>query len=127
MKALVENLFSLQQLLLQKARVTPEQEAKIRQLRKKVPTPVLAHFDRIIAQGRRGVALVRHGVCCECHVRVSAGTTASLVRPKDLYLCESCGRYLLLAPEETPETAEAPVAAAAGKSSKKSAGVVARD
>ncbi len=108
MKAMVENLFALQQLLLKSSRVTPEQEAKIRQLRKNVPLPVLGHFDRIIKQGRRGVALVRHGVCCECHVRVSAGTAASLVRPKDLYLCESCGRYLLLDPEEATEAAEAP-------------------
>ena len=123
MKAMVENLFALQQLLLKSSRVTPEQEAKIRQLRKNVPLPVLGHFDRIIKQGRRGVALVRHGVCCECHVRVSAGTAASLVRPKDLYLCESCGRYLLLDPEEAPEAVEAP--APAGKASRKTPAAVA--
>jgi len=122
---MVESLFSLQQLLLQKARVTPEQETKIRQLRKKVPLPILGHFERIITQGRKGVALVRHGVCCECHVRVSAGTAASLVRPKDLYLCESCGRYLLLAPEEAPEAVETPTSAAPGKTPKKTAAVVA--
>ncbi len=117
MKAMVENLYALQQLLLKSTRATSEQEAKIRQLRKNVPLPVLGHFDRIIKQGRRGVALVRHGVCCECHVRVSAGTAASLVRPKDLYLCESCGRYLLIDPAEAPESAE--VVAPAAKSSRK--------
>ena len=114
---MVENLFALQQLLLKSSRVTPEQETKIRQLRKNVPLPVLGHFDRIIKQGRKGVALVRHGVCCECHVRVSAGTAASLIRPRDLYLCESCGRYLLIDPEEAPEAAEAPEPA--GKTSRK--------
>ncbi len=108
MKAMVENLFALQQLLLKSSRLTSEQEAKVRQLRKNVPLPVLGHFERIIKTGRRGVALVRRGVCCECHVRVSAGTAASLIRPKDLYLCESCGRYLLLDPEEAPEAVAAP-------------------
>ena len=108
MKAMVENLFALQQLVLKSSRVTSEQEAKIRQLRKNVPLPVLGHFDRIVKSGRKGVALVRHGVCSECHVRVSAGTAASLIRPKDLYLCESCGRYLLLDPAEAPEAAEGP-------------------
>ena len=120
---MVENLSALQQLLLKSSRVTPEQEAKIRQLRKNVPLPVLGHFDRIIKQGRKGVALVHHGVCGECHVRVSAGTAASLVRPKDLYLCESCGRYLLLDPEEAPEVIEMP--APSGKSSRKTPAVVA--
>ncbi len=106
MRAIVESLYALQQIALQKSRVTPEQEAKVRLLRKKVPLPVLGHFDRIVARGQRGVALVRHGVCCECHVRVSAGTAASLVHPKDIYICESCGRYLLLAPEEMPGAGE---------------------
>jgi predicted nucleic acid-binding Zn-ribbon protein len=116
MKAMVENLFALQQLLLRSTRVTADQEAKIRQLRKDVPLPILGHFERIVKQGRKGVALVRHGVCCECHVRVSAGTAASLIRPKDVYLCESCGRYLLLDPAEAPEAIEVP----AGKPARKS-------
>ena len=125
MRAIVENLYALQQLALQKTRATPEQETRIRQLRKKAPLPVLGHFDRIIASGRRGVALVRHGVCCECHVRVSAGTAATLSHPKDIYLCESCGRYLLLAPEEMPGGGDEPAAPAAPKSAKKAASATA--
>ena len=65
------------------------------------PSPVLAHFDRLVAQGHRGVALVHHGVCGECHLRVSSATAASLVRPDEIFLCENCGCYLLLAPEES--------------------------
>ena len=62
----------------------------------------------MIALGRKGVAPVRHGVCSGCHIRVSIGTLASLVYPKDLYLCDSCGRYLLLPLDEIAAAAEAP-------------------
>lgn len=112
MKATVENLHALQQLQRQSAPAPAEREAQVRRLREKVPAQILAHFDRLIAQGRKGVALVRNGICGNCHLRVSSGTVASLVQPKDVYLCDSCGSYLLLMPEETakPVAASTPVA-----------------
>ena len=124
MRAIVESLYAQQQMLLQPKAVSKEQMARIEQLRENIPTQVLAHSDRLIAQGRRGVAFVRHGICCECHIRVSSGTAASLVQPKDIYLCDSCGRYLLLAPDEpaAPVKVPAPVAVAVRKGrAKKSA------
>ena len=113
MNTIVENLHALQQVLLQKSPVTAERRARIRELRENVPVSILGHFDRLIAQGRNGVALVRHGVCGECHLRVSFGTAASLLQPKDVYLCENCGCYLLLAPDEVTAPAESPALAAA--------------
>ena len=80
----------------------PQQRLLVQQLRATVPVPVLAHFDRMASWGRKGVALVRHGVCCECHMRVPTATVASLISPHDLYLCESCSCYLLLPTEEIP-------------------------
>ena len=61
MRKTVENLYALQQLQLQTAPASVEREAQIRKLREGIPTQVLAHFDRLIAQGRRGVALVSNG------------------------------------------------------------------
>ncbi len=108
MRTTVENLYALQQLQLQTAPVSAQREAQVRLLREKIPAPILAHFERMIAQGRKGVALVRDGVCRECHIRVPSGTLASLVHPKDLYICDSCGRYLLLPLDEIAPPAEPP-------------------
>lgn len=102
MRILAENLLALQKLMLPPTPSTPEKEAKIAELRKLVPPPVLSHFDRLVVRGKKSVALVRHGVCCECHIRVPVGTLASLVAPKDVYLCDSCSCYLLLPLEEVP-------------------------
>jgi predicted nucleic acid-binding Zn-ribbon protein len=108
MRTTVEKLYALQQLQLQTAPASVEREAQIRELREGIPAQILAHFDRMIAQGRKGVALVRNGVCRECHIRVPSGTAASLIQPKDLYLCDNCGRYLLLPLDEITPPAEAP-------------------
>jgi len=110
MRTTVENLFALQELQLQTTPGSAERDAKITLLRSKIPAQILGHFDRLMAQGRKGVALVRNGVCRECHIRVPFGTAASLVQPKDLYLCDSCGRYLLLPLDEIAQSAAAPAA-----------------
>jgi predicted nucleic acid-binding Zn-ribbon protein len=127
MNTIVGNLHALQQTLLQKSPVTAERRARIRELRENVPAPILSHFDRLIAQGRKGVALVRHGVCGQCHLRVSTGTASSLLQPEDVYLCENCGCYLLLAPDEAAAPAEPPavVVATVRKGRKKPAVVTA--
>ena len=102
MRTLVENLLALQKLMLPASPSSPERQARIAELRKLVPAPVLTHFDRLVTRGRKGVALVRHGVCTECHIRVPVGTLASLITPHDVYLCDSCSCYLLLPSEEVP-------------------------
>jgi predicted nucleic acid-binding Zn-ribbon protein len=94
MRAIVENLYALQQL--QTAPASAERDAQIKKLRGKVPAPVLSHFDRLLAIGRKGVALVRDGVCRGCYLKISSGMAASLAKPKDLYLCDNCGAYLLV-------------------------------
>jgi hypothetical protein len=111
MSTTMETLYELQGLLLFSKASAATRESQARELRAAIPPPILAHFDRLIAQGRKGVALVRRGVCGECHLRVSAATAASLVRPDDIYLCENCGCYLMLAPDES--TAPVPPAAPA--------------
>jgi predicted nucleic acid-binding Zn-ribbon protein len=100
MREIIENLLALQKLINQALASSPEQTAKIAELRKPVPLPILDHFDRMISRGRNGVALVRHGMCGECHLRIPVGTLASLVAPQDVYLCETCACYLILPLEE---------------------------
>lgn len=87
----------------------PETKAQIESLQKKLPAAFVAHLLRSIACGRRGVALVRHGVCCECHIRVASATLHSLARPGDLHLCESCGCFLKLDPADVDIPVSSPV------------------
>lgn len=104
MRTLVETLFTAQQ----KLRTTPalaDRQEQFEHLRADIPAPILAHFLRLIEQGRKAVALVQHGVCSSCHLRIPSGIAAALARPNDLHLCENCGAYLLLPASEQPHAA----------------------
>ena len=75
---------------------------KIAELRSKVPAPILAHFDRLVARGKKGVAVVRNQVCGGCHMKLPIGTVNTLMQGHDVQLCDTCGRYLYLPdPAET--------------------------
>jgi len=77
---------------------------EIDKLRAPVPVVVLAHFDRMIAQGRKGVAEVHHGVCGACHLRLPAAVVVPSAGHEDLELCENCGAYLIFsAPDAAVE------------------------
>jgi predicted nucleic acid-binding Zn-ribbon protein len=119
MKNVIEPLFELQALEQQSS--DPEQDAVIQRLRKKVPPQILAHYDRLRARGKRGVAVVRNGVCAECHMRLSSGTYATLRRFEDILICDSCGRSVHLPASEIipvePPPVSKPSRARAGKAS----------
>lgn len=100
---IIEKLLALQKLELKLDPLTVRDETEIARLRSQVPPPIIDHFDRLIAHGKKGVALVRHGVCCECHLRICSGTVAALAHPSDIHVCDNCGRYLHLAPEPAEE------------------------
>jgi predicted nucleic acid-binding Zn-ribbon protein len=105
MNNLIDNLFALQELEYPQHKTTPEATEKIKMLRELVPPPILGHYDRLLARNKKGVALVRNGVCCECHMRVAIGVLNTLMRRADIELCGSCGRYLYL-----PEAPAEPIA-----------------
>jgi hypothetical protein len=116
----MEQLLALQALLLRSEPLTPAEETHVSKLRAQVPEPIQAHFDRLIARRKKGVAVVRHGVCSECHLRIPIGTQARLTADNEIFLCENCGRYLYLAPEESPHSgASTPAAAAPVKRTRK--------
>jgi len=108
MNAIMETLLAAQQIELQSTEMTPEQEAELERLRRKVPEPILGHYDRLIIRGKKGVALVRNGVCCECHMRLPIAEVAQLVIEDEIHLCSSCGRYLVQAPTEPVAPAPEP-------------------
>jgi hypothetical protein len=109
MKA-IEHLFELQNLVQGPGGSQPQNRARAEELRREVPAPLLAHFDRLAQRGKRGVALVRRGVCTGCQMRLATGVHASLIRDDDIAMCDNCARYLLLAPEppEPPPVAKVP-------------------
>ena len=77
-------------------------EAQRTELRNSIPQPILAHYDRLVVRGKKGVAVVRNQVCTGCHMRLPIGTINTLMQHQDIQLCDSCGRYLSLEVAETP-------------------------
>jgi len=78
-------------------------------LRAKIPMIMLIDYDRQRRQGKRSVAVVRHGICSGCHSVVSSHTLKAL-RAGILRGCDHCGRYLYLV-EEVNEPSPAPMSA----------------
>ncbi|HZL42232.1 MAG TPA: C4-type zinc ribbon domain-containing protein [Verrucomicrobiae bacterium] len=110
MNELLHNLFNLQMLQFGEAKDKHVEESKAK-LRAKIPAPILAHYDRLTVRGKKAVALVRDQVCTGCHMRLPIGVVATLMRGTDIQVCDTCGRYLLLAEPakvEVVETTPAP-------------------
>ena len=100
----ITNLLKLQGLDFKEIR-EPNSETVRAELRNSIPQPILAHYDRLVVRGKKGVAIVRNQVCTGCHMRLPIGTINTLLQRQDIQLCDSCGRYLYI-----PEQTEAPVA-----------------
>jgi len=80
----------------------PDNAAEIARLRLLIPPQILGHYDRLMVRGKKGVSVVRNGVCTECHMRLASGAHAQLLREEDIMVCESCGRYLYPSHEAPP-------------------------
>jgi hypothetical protein len=112
MNELMQNLLKLQSLEFG-GPAEPDVEKRVAELRAKIPAPVLGHYDRLLARGKKGVAAIHHQVCTGCHVQVPRGVVLTLMHDEDIQFCESCGRYLYL-----PEPSESAKPAATPKKSK---------
>jgi hypothetical protein len=97
---IVEALLALQKIEAQKP-LTPEQETESRALRANVPEGILEKFNQLVGRGKKAVAVVRGGVCSECHLQLSSGTLASLAYTTEIHYCDHCGRFLYL-PQDEP-------------------------
>jgi hypothetical protein len=101
MNSVMENLLALQELARQQKNPSVEPEREIDGLRKNIPESVLSQFDRWMARGRKAVAVVRNGVCGECHLRLTVGNIGALTFGDEIQRCGNCGRFLYL-PEDEP-------------------------
>ena len=100
MNALLESMQRLQRLMRSDSPAgLIARDKEIASLRAHVPAPVLAHFDRLTKQGRKGVAEVHHGVCGACHLKLPGFQAAARTGQEELALCEHCGAYLVFVAE----------------------------
>ena len=99
MKTLMQNLVNLQTLEFGQTRDATT-TATIAGLRTKIPPPILGHYDRLRARGKKGLAAVKNQVCTGCHMRVPLGAIMTIKHRQDIQLCENCGRYLYLPLDE---------------------------
>lgn len=106
----IEQLLKLQEIEFGPLPDAPEHCREAEALRHEIPAPLLAHYDRLKARGRKGVAVVSHGVCGGCRMKIASGPHAALIRDQDVAMCEYCSRYLILAPPppEPPKPARRP-------------------
>jgi len=93
-------------------------ESRKAELRAKIPPQILAHYDRLMARGKKGITAVRNQICTGCHMQVPLAVVMTLMSGTDIRLCDNCGRYLYL-PDK--EEAPAPEAKPAPKPRKKRA------
>jgi predicted nucleic acid-binding Zn-ribbon protein len=94
MRKVIEHLLALQKLQFDVGSRPSASNAEMEQIRQQIPTPILAHYERLILRGKKGVAIARNGVCSECHLRITSGKLVGLVYTDEATLSDNCGRYL---------------------------------
>ena len=109
MQKIMQQLFELQALEFEKT-IQPEQVPHVAALRAAIPQPILAHYDRMMVRGKKGVALLHHQTCSGCHMQVPLGVVLNLKRDEDVRLCETCQRYLYLPADPLEFNKPAPAA-----------------
>lgn len=105
MNELMQNLLKLQSLEFSQTK-DDSTVALIAELREKIPPPIVGHYDRLRVRGKKGLAAVQNQVCTGCHMRLPLAVIMTLKHDQDIQLCDSCGRYLYLAPEAAPAPVE---------------------
>jgi len=102
MNELLQNLLKLQTLEFDEI-FGPETEKQIDELCARIPPRILAHHDRLMAQGKKGLAAVRNQVCGGCHMHVPRALVLALMQGNEIQVCVNCGRYLYLPELDEPE------------------------
>jgi predicted nucleic acid-binding Zn-ribbon protein len=125
MKELLQNLLKLQSLEFGEI-ADPNADAAMAALRSKIPPQILAHYERLTARGKKGVALVRNQICTGCHMRLPIGVITTLMHARDIQLCDTCGRYLCLAEAAAQPPAQPAAEKAAARPRKRKAAIKAQ-
>lgn len=113
MRKIMDQLLALQNLEFNGRAQAATSQPEAKRLREQVPTPILAHYDRLIARGKKAVAMARNGVCSECHLSITGGKLHDLTAAKNIQMCDNCGRYLYLPTETTISLTATPVLSSA--------------
>ena len=100
MRKFMEQLLALQELQFDARSRNSEAKPEMQKLREKVPAPILAHYERLVSRGKKGVAIARKGVCSECHLRITGAKLVTLAYSDEVQLCDNCFRYLYLPEDE---------------------------
>ena len=95
MKIIIENLLKLQTIQFD-GKPGADTEKQLAELRSHVPGQIIGHYDRLVARGKKGVAVIKGQTCGVCHVQVPRNTVLTLMNGTDIQICENCGRYLCL-------------------------------
>ncbi len=75
------------------------QEAERKTLAAEIEPAWLARYNRIFAKQRdAAIALVEHGTCGSCHMKLSPAQVVDARKTDTLTLCDFCGRLLYLPP-----------------------------
>jgi predicted nucleic acid-binding Zn-ribbon protein len=69
-------------------------EARIAELRAKLPTALLTQHDRITRAGNDSVAAVSGSCCGSCHMKLPVGLLADLGQPGRIAVCPHCGVFV---------------------------------
>lgn len=96
MRKIMDRLLALQTLQFAARGSKAASQAELEKLRAEIPPPILAHHERLVVRGKKGVALARNGVCSECHLRITGSKLVGLTAGANIQLCDNCGRYLYL-------------------------------
>jgi predicted nucleic acid-binding Zn-ribbon protein len=96
----MEQLLALQELQFAARSRNSEAKVEMQKLREKVPAPILAHYERLVSRGKKGVAIARKRVCSECHLRITGAKLVTLAYSDEVQLCDNCFRYLYLPEDE---------------------------
>lgn len=73
------------------------------EVRERLPTAILKHYDQRVSKGRRGAAKVRNGTCGGCHLSLPSGQLSDMRRADvALQVCGYCSIFLL-PPDPEPQ------------------------
>lgn len=93
----LEELDKVRSLLKPKSTKRAALDAEIEEVRLRLPTAILRHYDQRRARGLPAIAPVKRGVCGACHISMSCGSVSELHRSGGtLGVCENCGVFIYL-------------------------------
>jgi predicted nucleic acid-binding Zn-ribbon protein len=83
---------------------------EIEELRKRIPTSILGHYDRLRLRGKVGVAPVHNDVCGACHLHIPKGVVVHLQGSHEMGVCDNCGAFIYVPQSDAVETQISPKA-----------------